>query len=170
MSALETLGISLPMFLAQLVNFLIVLFVLWKFAYRPIVAMLDARTQKIEESVKNSAEIERRVSELDADHRKVILIAKSEASALIETARLDAESRKDALIDQAKKEVEQLVAHGKVQLNAEKVQMLHDAKEELVFIAVEATKKILESTVDEKKSQKLAADVVLKMVSYEGDK
>ena len=51
---IKTLGIDLPKLIAQLVNFGIVLVVLWKFAYKPILAMLDQRRDKIAESMANA--------------------------------------------------------------------------------------------------------------------
>ena len=162
---IATLGINLKIFIAQLINFVVVLLVLWKFAYAPIIKMLDARSKKIEESMKNAADIEKRVRELEVEQKEVIAKAKSEAAHILETAQADAESRKQELVAATKKEVEQIVARGKEQLNAEKENMVRDARAEIVTIAVSATKKILEETVDEKKSSALAEAVVKKMTA-----
>jgi F-type H+-transporting ATPase subunit b len=162
---LATLGINLPVFIAQLVNFLLVLLVLWKFAYKPIVRMLDERSKKIEESVSRAKEIEQRLFAMDAEQQEVLSQAKADASRILDLARLDAEKRKHDLLESAKREVERVVVQGKEQLKTEKQQMIREAKAELIDIALIATKKILEETIDEKKSHTLAEIVVKKMTS-----
>lgn len=161
---LGTLGINLKIFIAQLVNFAVVLLVLWKWAYSPIVDLLDKRAKKVEESVKQAEEIEKRVSEIESEQHEIISKAKSESAAILDGAREDAEKRKVVLLEKAKEEVAGVVAKGKEQLQAEKSQMIRDAKEEIIQIAVAATEKILKESVDKEKSKKLADDVVNKMV------
>lgn len=160
---IATLGINLNIFVAQLVNFLVVLLVLWKFAYKPLVKILDDRSHKIEESLKQSDAVEVRVKQLEIEQKQIIATAKGEAMQILEMAKQDADARKQELLAVAKKEVERVVQQGKEQLQAEKAQMIHEAKTELVQLAVAATKKILESEVDEKASQKIASDVIQKM-------
>ena len=77
---LGTLGINLKIFLAQLLNFAIVLVVMWKFAYKPIVKLLEERQEKIARSVKQADDVEKRVQELEVEQKQVIATAKSEAA------------------------------------------------------------------------------------------
>lgn len=160
---LASLGINLPMFVAQLINFSIVLFVLWKFAYGPLMRLLDDRTKQIEEGVEKSKEIDARMGRIESEHKELIAQAREEALQIVNASQQHAEARKQEMLAETTKEVQALVARGKEQLQAEKAQMIREAKAELVEIAVAATKKILETTVDEKASQKIAADVIQKM-------
>ncbi|MBI4591846.1 F0F1 ATP synthase subunit B [Candidatus Uhrbacteria bacterium] len=160
---LGTLGINLKIFFAQLLNFAVVLFVLWKWAYKPIVKLLEERQEKIERSVKQADEVEKRVHELESEQKAVIATAKSEAAKILDEARGAAEDRKKELLSKAKEEVKGVVVQGKVQLEAQKDQMIRDAREEIAAIAVEAARKILADGVDEKKATKLAEAVVDKM-------
>ena len=162
---LGTLGINLKIFIAQLINFVVVLLVLWKWAYKPIVNLLDKRSERIEKSLKEADEIEKRLSELDSEQKALLAKAKQEANEVLEAARAQAESQKASMLDKAKGEVQTVVEKGKIQLQAEKEQMLRDAKSEIVAIAVEATKKILEESIDEKASQKIAEGIVEKMTA-----
>jgi F-type H+-transporting ATPase subunit b len=158
-----TLGINLKIFLAQLFNFAIVLLVLWKWAYKPIVKILEERQEKIEKSVRQAGEIEKRVVEIEREQQTVMTAAKSEAAAMLEDVRVAADDRKKVLLEKAKEDVQAVVAQGKVQLQAQKEQMVRDAREEIAKIAVEAARKILLESVDEKKAQKFAEGVVDKM-------
>lgn len=158
-----TLGINVKIFLAQLLNFAIVLIVLWKWAYKPIVKLLEERQEKIAHSVKQADAIEKRVHELESEQKEVIATAKSEAAKILDEARVSAQDRTKELLAKAKEEVKGVVAQGKTQLEAQKIQMIAEAREEIAAIAVEAARKILADGVDEKKATKLAGDVVDQM-------
>lgn len=160
---IATLGINLNIFIAQLVNFVVVLLVLWKFAYKPIVKILDDRSKKIELCLFQANEVDARMKKLEIEQKEIIATAKREATLILEAAKQEAEARKLELISSAKKDVEYVVIKGKEQLRSEKTQMLQDAKTELIEMVVSATKKILEKEVDEKASQKIAAEVIAKM-------
>ena len=159
-----TLGINLKIFVAQLINFTVVLLVLWKWAYTPIIKLLDERAEKIEQSVKKADDIDQRVQELAAEQKTIITEAKSEASKIMDQTKVDADERRKVLLDKAKADVGAVVAQGKAQLQTEKENMISEARVEIGAIAVEAAKKILAEAVDEKKATKLAEDVVNEMV------
>lgn len=158
-----TLGINLKIFLAQLLNFAIVLVVLWKWAYKPIVKLLEERQEKIERGVKQAEDVEKRVQNLERERHEVMSAAKSEAAKILEDVRRTADDRKKELLAKAKEEVKEVVAQGKLQLEAQKAQMIVEAREEIALIAVEAARKILADGVDEKKATKLAENVIDKM-------
>ncbi|NQV89955.1 F0F1 ATP synthase subunit B [Candidatus Uhrbacteria bacterium] len=155
-----TLGINLKIFIAQLINFTLVLLVLWKWAYGPIVKLLEERQEKVAKSVIQAEEVEKRVQDLEVEQKQLIATAKSEATKILEEARVSADDRKKMLLEAAKKEVQGVVLQGKAQLQAEKEQMIRDAREDIALIAVEAARKILTEGVDEKKAGVLAQKVV----------
>lgn len=160
---LGSLGINPTFFVAQLVNFLIVVLVMWRFAYKPIVKMLDDRSKRIEESLKQADEVEKRVANLEGERDAVIREAKKQAAKILEEARTDAESRKNETVDSAKREVERVVIQGKGQLAKEKETMLREARKDIVEIAVAAATKILRDQVDERKAQSFAEEAVRKL-------
>lgn len=160
---IQTFGLRGDLFAAQLVNFLLVLLVLWKFAYKPIMKMLEEREKKIESSVKNAIEIDKRLADANTEREKTLLVARKEAQDLVTKAMADADVRKNEMIEAAKKEVERVIVKGKEQLAAEQAAMLIDARKELVEIAVKAAAKIIQDGVDEKKSKSLADEVVRKL-------
>jgi F-type H+-transporting ATPase subunit b len=161
--ALGTLGIDGGIFAAQLVNFLVVLLVLWKFAYKPIVKMLDQRSERIERSLKDAEHVEKRVAALEDERKALLAETRAETAKMMETARTEAEALKADLVEKAKREVERVVVNGKAQLKNDQEAMLRDARREMVEIAVSAARKILADGVDEKKAASLAEEVVRKL-------
>lgn len=162
-SGIGTLGIDLKIFLAQLVNFAVVLFVLWKWAYTPLLKLLDARSEKIEKSLKDADEVTKRVASLETERAAVIREAKAEAAKIVEAAQADAEARRVEMVEKSKREVERVVVNGKAALRSEQENMLREARKEMVEIAVAAAHKIFTEGVDEKKANSLAEEVVRKM-------
>ena len=163
MGGIATLGLNGQIFLAQLINFAIVLFVLWRFAYKPIVKLLEERQAKIEKSVVDATAIEARMKGMETEHADMIRQAKAEAQKVVDAAMVAAESNKTEMIDKAKREVERVIMQGKTQLQAEREAMIRDARKELVDIALAATKKIIGEEMNEKKAASLAEEVVRKM-------
>lgn len=161
---LGMLGINLKIFIAQLINFVIVLLVLWRWVYTPLVRLLDQRSARIEQSMKQADEIEKRMKEVEEDQKRIVNQAKVEAAAILDVARMDSERRKKELLEAAKTEVQRVVTQGKEQLQMEKTNMIREAKSELIEIAIAAATKVLKESVSEKTSHKLAEEVVEKMI------
>ncbi|MFA6522584.1 MAG: F0F1 ATP synthase subunit B [Patescibacteria group bacterium] len=156
-------GLNGSMFAAQLVNFVIVLGVLWVFAYKPIMKLLDERQVKIEKSMKQADEIEKRVVAIEKEHEAAVTAAKKEAQTIITAAQAQGEARRNEIIDAAKREVERVIVKGKEQLQAEREEMLRDLRKDLVDISMKAAARILQHSLDEHKSSSMAEEVVRKM-------
>ena len=87
---LQQLGIQWPKLIAQVVNFAIVLFILWKFAYKPVLAMLEQRRQKIAESMANADKIKAELAATEASRRQILDKANVDSNKFIEEARVAA--------------------------------------------------------------------------------
>ena len=156
-------GLNGTMFAAQLVNFLIVMIILWAFVYKPVTRMLEERSEKIEKSMKQADEIEKRVTEIEKERDNVIVDARKEAQGIAEKAQKDSVVRGDEMIAAAKREVERVISKGKRQLSEEKSEMLREMRKDVVDIAMKAAARIVQDSIDEKKSKSLAEEVVRKM-------
>lgn len=160
---LGMLGINLKIFIAQLVNFLIVLLVLWKWAFKPLARGLEARSEKIERGLKDAEAAEKRLQKIDEERKLVLAKTEKEATKVLEEARHEAETKQKEIIEKAKREVERVVAQGRGSLKQEKEAMVREARKDVVEIAIAAVEKILKEKVDEKKSRSLAEEVVRKL-------
>lgn len=160
---LGTFGIRGDLFAAQLVNFLLVLVVLWRFVYKPILAILDKREAAIAKSVKDVEEISARMAAAEAERNAMLASVLKESQAIIEGAMKETDARKNEMLEAAKREVERVIAKGKEQLAAEREASLMALRKDVVDIAVRAAAKIVTEGLTEKKSQSLAEEVVRKM-------
>ncbi len=156
-------GLNGQIFLAQLINFLIVLIVLWRFVYKPVIRFLDERAEKIEKGVKQAEEIETRIKAIEVERETVVNTARKESAVILEKAHHDAELRGEEIISGAKREVERVIAKGKQSLASEQEAMIRELRKEIIDLAMKAATRIVQKEIDEKKSKSIAEEVVRKL-------
>src|SRR3989338_899482 len=154
------LGLNPMLFVGQLVNFAIVLVVLWLFAYKPLLKLMKERTERIEGGLKQAKEVEERVKALESEREQVLSEARGEAKKVVDEAREAAEKKREALLLHAKSEVEKVVVGGKKQLEEQKIQMRQEMREDVARLVVKAVKMVAGEAVDEKKATAAAVRAV----------
>ncbi len=160
---IHTFGITPGLLAGQLFNFLVVLFILQRFIFKPLLGKLNQRAEQIARSVEQAKALELRVLQAEKERTDLLAKARNEAQELATIAQNEAVKRREELVFAAKQEVEKVIATGKVQLEQERQQFLISARKDLVDIAIKAAGKILNDSVDPKKSQSLAEEMVRKL-------
>ncbi|MEP7162321.1 MAG: F0F1 ATP synthase subunit B [Candidatus Moraniibacteriota bacterium] len=150
MDALANLGIDWKLFVAQAVNFLILLFILKKFAYKPILGLLDERSQKIEKGLRDAEEAERKLTASLEEEKKIIAAAREEAREVLMLAEASAKKRDVEMLAQTKAKIDKMITEADAHLAEEQKKLLRDAKAELSGVVLSALEKVLGEKVDEK--------------------
>ncbi len=150
-----SLGLDLKLFIAQLINFGVILFIVWKWVYTPLVKAMDARAQKIEQGLKDAETGARLKETAEEEKQKLIVEARKQAKEIIEQAEADAKARQEQMIGKAKDEVQRVVTEGKQRLRDEQDVMINEAKERVAELVVVATERVLREKVDAKKDSGL---------------
>ena len=145
-SIISTFHIDWQIIVAQLINFAIVLAVLYFFALKPLNKLMSERSEKISRGVHDAKTNAELLSATKAEYEKTLNQARSEAQSLLQENRKQAEAKRAEMLEEAKADVNKLIANGKKTLEAEKVKMVEEAKKEIVSLAMEATKKLLEKS------------------------
>jgi len=149
------LGIDWKILIAQLINFGLVVLVLWRFAYKPIIAMLEQRTAKIEGGVKNAERVEQELKDIMVRREEELKKARQESQAIVEQARRDAGVLRDELRQAAETEAQHVLAQTRQSMAAEKTQMMQEAKGELALMVRMAAEKVLSEKLDDAGDAKL---------------
>ena len=136
---MDTLGIQWKILLAQTISFSIVFFVLWKFAYKPIFAMLELRREKIAESLASAEKIKTDVAKTEAERRKILADAGDKANKLIDDARQAAARVREQETQKAIASAEQIVIKAREAAAQERTQMLTQLKREVGRLVVQTT-------------------------------
>ncbi|HJT79733.1 MAG TPA: F0F1 ATP synthase subunit B [Chthoniobacterales bacterium] len=137
-----TFGLEWPKFLAQLILFIIVYFVLKKFAFGPIIAMLEQRRKLIEEGQLNAQKIKQQLAEAEQRHAEILTKANLEAQSMIDRARESASMVADKKMQEAVASAEQIIAKAREASELEYERSMDQLKRELGHLVVETTAKV----------------------------
>ena len=161
-------GLNWKLFLAQLLNFGIILFVLWKWVFGPVTKGLSERTEKIESSLQDAEKIAKDRETFDTWKQGEIGTVRTEAAAIITAAKQDAEALKQSTLEQTKADQTKLIASAQTKLEQEKQAMLESVKGELAELVVSATSAVLKQKLDPKKDAALIEEALNQASSREG--
>ena len=162
---IETLGIRWVELVAQTINFSIVLFVLWKFAYKPVFNMLEARRAKIAESLANAEKIKAQLAQTEADRQKVLTQAGSQANKLIEDARAAAARVSEVETQKAIAAAEQIVIKAREAAAQDRARMLAELKREVGRLVVQTTATVTGKILTPEDQRRLAEESEKQLVA-----
>ena len=155
---MSELGIQWQVLLAQTISFSVVLFVLWRFAYRPVFAMLEARRQKIAEATANAEKIKTELAKTEADRQKVLADAGDQADKLIDEARAAAARVRTDETQKAVAAAEQIIAKAREAAAQEHAQMLAELKREVGRLVVQTTSTVTGKVLTPEDQRRLAEE------------
>ncbi|MGA2863039.1 MAG: F0F1 ATP synthase subunit B [Verrucomicrobiota bacterium] len=136
---LEQMGVDGRHFFAQGLSFLIVVFVLQKFAYKPVLLMLEERRKRIEEGLANAEKIKAEVARTEVQRQEVLAQAGAQASRLIEQGRAAAARVQEQETRKAIAAAEQIIERGREAAAADHARMLAELKREVGRLVVQTT-------------------------------
>ncbi|HYS11084.1 MAG TPA: F0F1 ATP synthase subunit B [Myxococcales bacterium] len=135
----RSFGVDWPHLIAQIVSFGIVCALLYRFAYRRVLAMLDERRQRIAEGLANAERIKAELARTEAQRREVIGQANSQATMLIAEARAAVARIHEEETQKAVAAAEQILTGAREQSVQDHAQMLAELKREVGRLVVETT-------------------------------
>lgn len=148
MELLQAFGLDYKLLLANLINFVLLLFILKKILYKPLIQFIQDRTKKIEEGLKHAEQAEKTLAEAKTHQDEVLTQARKEASEVIEAARTQAETQAQSLLEKAKAESVEVVEKAKRDISVEREQALQNAKQEIASLVMLTTEKVLREKLD----------------------
>lgn len=139
---LQTLGIYWPKLVAQMINFAIVLFVLWKFAYRPVLALLEDRRRRIAEAMENAEKARVELAQTEAARQAILDKANTQANNLIAEARAAAAKVQETETQKAIQQAEQIIAKAREAAEADRARMVAELRKEIGSLVVKTTAQV----------------------------
>ncbi|HXA45171.1 MAG TPA: F0F1 ATP synthase subunit B [Candidatus Angelobacter sp.] len=155
---MDKLGIQWKILVSQTISFSIVFFVLWRFAYKPIFQMLQARREKIAEALANAEKIKVDVARTEAERQKILADAGDQANKLIDDARQAAGRVREQETQKAIASAEQIVVKAREAAAQERAQMLAQLKREVGRLVVQTTATVTGKVLTSEDQQRLAAE------------
>lgn len=164
MEILTNFGIQPVLLLAQIVNFLIILFILKKFFYKPITNALDQRRQKIAESLANAQLIEKRLTETEENSTKILEEARSVAQSVISEAKKESQRISDQTNLDARKTIEEALTSAKSQIEKQKDEMKKEIEHETLILVAHVVKKVLGRSLKQDERQQLTTKSITEII------
>lgn len=149
----------------MIVSFLIVLFLLRKFAWKPILASLKSREESISDALNTAKKAKEEMALLKSDNEKLIQQARAERDLLLKEAR----DTKDAIIAESKvkaqAEANKIMASARETINTEKNAAIADLKNQVASMSIEIAEKILRQELSKDEKQKSLMENLMKDIS-----
>lgn len=136
-------GINLPGILAQVLNFSIVAFILWRFAFKPVLATIQERQTKIQAGLKYAEDMKAQLAAAQAESATLIKNAQLEANKIIEEARRTSKELSDKSQKEATERANGLITKAQQAIELEQKKMLADARNEIARLVVTTTERVL---------------------------
>lgn len=162
-SLIKTFHIDIKLLIAQVINFVIVLFILWKFVYRPLLTLMNDRTQRIEKGLTDAKEAQEKLEQTEFEREQKLIKAQKEAQRLISEAKEEAKKQREEMLKNAREDVGRVVMEGKKQLALEKREILKEIKAEVSELVFAVSKKVLGEEIDAKKNNELVKKSLSKL-------
>jgi F-type H+-transporting ATPase subunit b len=138
----ETFGFNAWLFFSQIVSFAIVAFLLQKFAYKPILTVLDERRKKIADGLANAEKIKQQLADSEQRVQEILTKANADAQKMIDEARASAQALADKRAQQAIVEAEQIIARAHEATVIERDKTLAELKREVGRLVISTTSKV----------------------------
>jgi F-type H+-transporting ATPase subunit b len=156
----ETFGWNWQLFLSQVISFTIVAFLLRRFAYKPILAVLEDRRRRIEEGLINADKIKKELAEAEKRYQEIVAKANADAQKMIDEARESSAHLAERKQQEAIAAAEQILAKAREAAALEHERTMESMKRELGRLVVETTAKVTGKVLtseDQKRLQEEAA-------------
>ncbi len=157
MDALRPLGIDPALLIAYLINFVILVFLLRLFLYRPVLNMLGERRQRIRESLEEADKVRQQAEVQRTEFQRELEEARRTSQEAAARAAEETEKMREGILAEARKEAEQIREQAHQQLEVERQQVMAELRRDVVDLAVELTRRVVGETVavDEQAQRKL---------------
>ncbi|HYV86830.1 MAG TPA: F0F1 ATP synthase subunit B [Patescibacteria group bacterium] len=143
-----------------LITFVVLLFLLSRFAWKPFTEFLDAREKSIRDAIEGAQRARAEAEETLKKNEELLMNARRETAALLEQGRRETETLRAELLVQARKEAQDLVEQGKKQIAYEQKQAIETLRGQVADLAIGAAGRLIQGNLDDAKNRALVADYV----------
>ncbi|MBN32515.1 MAG: ATP synthase F0 subunit B [Dehalococcoidia bacterium] len=149
------MGINLPGLITQLISFAILVFLLTRFLYKPVVKLLDERAEKIKKGLSDAETASKGAEEAASKIEEELSQARLEGKKLVEAAREASNQLREDEKEKIAVEISQMMEKAKKEINSERDNAILELKNRFGELVVDAAGKVIEKEIDEKSHSEL---------------
>ena len=144
--------------IAQILNFIVLLWVLAKFAYKPLIKAMDDRRNRIINDLDSAEQTRLDAEALKAQYVEQMANARQEATEIVDKANKVAQNLHDEFMEQARAEKDAMMATAKERIEQDKKQALVDIRTQVIALSTQIASKVANQKLNSTEDQKLVAD------------
>jgi F-type H+-transporting ATPase subunit b len=135
--------------------FLVLAFLLFKFAWKPLLAMLEKREMTIRQSLEDAEKAREELVNVKSDTEKLLAKARMESQEIVAAGKKNAEKMREEIVEKAQAKSDALIDDAKKQIQIEKDRVIADVKSEVVNLSLEVTQKLIKKNLSKEDNLKL---------------
>lgn len=143
------------LYIWTIIVFLVLAFLLMKFAWKPLLAMLEKREDNIRHALLDAEKARDELVNVKEDTEKLLSEARIESQAIVAAGKKNAERMKDKIVEEAQSKSDALLADVKKQIHIEKDRAIADVKAEVVNLSMEIAQKLIKKNLTKEDNLKL---------------
>ncbi len=152
---MDELGFNVPVLIAQLVNFFILLVVLRIYLYKPILNMLDRRSQRIREGMEAAEQSKEQATQAEEEVARQLSEARQQGQTLVAQAQEAANRIQEEARSQARRDSEMQLERARSEIQLERDQAIAELRKEFADLTVSAAEKVIGQSLDKQAHQRL---------------
>jgi F-type H+-transporting ATPase subunit b len=168
MDIFTTLGITARDFIWHTINFLVLIFLLSRFLYRPITTMLEERTRRIEESLAAAERAQADVARADREREELLASTRREIGEMMAQAQAASERVQSEARTTAQQEAQRIVETARQEAEAERAQAMAELRREVASLAVMAAERVISRSLDDQAHRQLVEDFLSEQPAQAG--
>ncbi len=157
---MEALGINLGFLVSQIVNFTLLVLLLYFVAYKPILRMIDERSARIKKGIDDAEHAARRAAEAEQEFERHLANARKEGQEIIAQASQLSEQARQDILDQARAEAQHLIAKAREEIDRERQQAMSELRKQVADLSVLMTQRVLGEMLDEPAQRRLVGEFI----------
>ena len=143
-----------------IITFLVVLFVLKKFAWPQLLAALDEREKRISDAIATAEQARKEAEEVLREHQQKLAAADEEARQIVAEAREAGANVRQTIVSQAREEAERMLDQARTSIESEKRAAIAELRRETANLAVQAAGALIDANLDDEKNRGLVDDLI----------
>ena len=160
MGGFADIGINLPLLVAFIVNFVILFGLLGIFLYKPVMKMIDDRSNRIKEGMERAEATKEEYERAKVEVQEQISQAREEGQTIVGQASQIGDRLKEEARQEARKEAQDIIGRTRVELEEERDKIIDNLRREFVDISIKAAEKVINETLDEKIHRRLIEETL----------
>jgi F-type H+-transporting ATPase subunit b len=155
---LEALGINLGLLVSQIVNFTLLAILLYLVAYKPILRMLDSRSERIKKGLEDAELASKRAAEMEQEFEQRMVEARKEGQEIIAQATQMSEKARQEILEKAREEAQVQIEKARDEIARERELAMADLRKQVAELSLMISEKVIGTALDEQGQRQLIAE------------